>query len=79
MTSQTSAQILSHPRWGHFIEPGSDDELIFGSRMVWVHIINKAILGVVTLSDRDKDMIRMLNGLLIKYGWEPLHPDFENL
>jgi len=75
--TQSSAQILSHPRWGEFACP--DDELIFSTRMVWVHIINKAILGVVTLSDRDKETIRTLNGLLIKHGWNPLHPDFESL
>ena len=79
MTDKKSAQILSHPRWGQFFEPGSDDEMIFSSRMLWVDAVNKTILGAAFLSEQNKQTIRTLNELLVKYGWQPLHPDFENL
>ena len=76
--SQTSAQILSHPRWGS--EFLSDDEkLIYTTRMNWIRIVNKAVLGVLVLNEEHKKSIRILNQLLRKYGWEPLHPDFETL
>lgn len=79
MTIQESTQILSHPRWGQFFKPGSDDELIFNARMIWVKVVNKAALGLLTLTEDHKESIRSLNVLLVKHGWEPLHSDFENL
>lgn len=47
--------------------------------MIWVNVINKAVLGIVKLTEEHKEVIRDLNRMLRKHGWEPFYPDFETL
>lgn len=76
--SQKSAQILSHPRFdSSYCHP--DHVVIHNCRMIWVNVINKAVLGIVKLTEEHKEVIRDLNRMLRKHGWEPFYPDFETL
>jgi len=82
MTTQTTQDnLLPFPCSDRvdFYAPMSDDALIFHAKRVWAQIINKAVLGIRPLTDRDKQCIREINAVCISAGYKPLHHDFENL
>jgi hypothetical protein len=82
MTNQTSqSTVLSFP--DAFKPSGrytlEDDLLVHEAKLVWSRIINKAVLGIRPLNERDKQCIREINAVCISAGYKPLHHDFENL
>lgn len=82
MTSQTSqSTVLSFP--DAFKPSGrytlEDDLLVHNTKLIWAQIINKAVLGIRPLTERDKQCIREINGACVRNGYDPLHHDFENL
>jgi len=56
-----------------------DDLLVHETKRIWAQIINKAVLGIRPLTDRDKQCIREINAACVRNGYKPLHADFENL
>lgn len=56
-----------------------DDLLVHETKLIWAQIINKAVLGIRPLTERDKQCIREINASCLETGYPPLHHDFENL
>lgn len=65
------------PRSGRYCY--EDDKLMHETKLVWARVINKAILGVVELTEDDKQSLWGLNALCIKLGYAPFDVDLENL